>query len=312
MSKLSVVICTHNPHEDFLSRTLDGMRAQTLAQNQWELIMVDNGSEIPIAQKFDLSWHPHSRHIREDELGLTAARLTGISESTGEIVVFVDDDNILAVDYLTNALDIAKNYLFLGAWGGSCVAEYEITPPIWFLDYEGNIAVRKVEEIIWSNQYFDYKATPVGAGMCVRKSVADKYSERLKTDAQSQSLDRKGDSLMSCGDHDIAWTSITMGLGMGVFPSLELIHIIPEFRLQKDYILRLLEGDACSSTIMRAKLLGEMPRCKPMSWRSKIKHLVRIVEKLILGRENSFHDQVASAKIRGSLRAIQILDSRFE
>src|SRR4051812_93219 len=97
---ISVVLCTHNPRPDFLARTLGSLRAQNLALSQWELVIVDNHSANPLSSLVDLSWHPNGRIIREDELGLTPARLRGIAETHGEILVFVDDDNVLQSDYL--------------------------------------------------------------------------------------------------------------------------------------------------------------------------------------------------------------------
>ncbi len=97
---LSVIICTHNPRADFLRRTLDALKEQTLARGEWELVLVDNASKTAVAGAWDLAWHPRGRHVREEELGLTHARFRGIREATGAVLVFVDDDNILAPDYL--------------------------------------------------------------------------------------------------------------------------------------------------------------------------------------------------------------------
>src|SRR5438045_2554303 len=90
MSDISVVICTHNPRPDYLRRVLEALRNQTLPKKQWELLLIDNASSEPVAGNWDLKWHPNARHIGEYELGLTPARLRGIKESCGELLVFVD------------------------------------------------------------------------------------------------------------------------------------------------------------------------------------------------------------------------------
>lgn len=36
MSRLSVIICTHNPKAEYLQRVLDGLAAQTLPMSQWD------------------------------------------------------------------------------------------------------------------------------------------------------------------------------------------------------------------------------------------------------------------------------------
>jgi hypothetical protein len=48
-----------------LRRVLDALKAQTLPKEQWELLLIDNASKEPLAESWDLSWHPHARHIRE-------------------------------------------------------------------------------------------------------------------------------------------------------------------------------------------------------------------------------------------------------
>src|SRR6266487_2314818 len=97
---ISVIICTHNPRPDYLLRVLDALKAQTLPTEQFELLLIDNASTEPLASTWDLSWHPCSRIIRENDVGLTSARLRGIRESLASMLIFVDDDNVLAKDYL--------------------------------------------------------------------------------------------------------------------------------------------------------------------------------------------------------------------
>src|SRR5215472_17312484 len=115
---ISVITCAHNPRPDYLDQVLDALRAQTLDKEQWEYLLIDNASDEPLASRVDLSWHPHSRIIREDHLGLTHARLRGIREALGELLVFVDDDNVLDADYLKAALRVAAAWPILGAFGG--------------------------------------------------------------------------------------------------------------------------------------------------------------------------------------------------
>ena len=115
MLLVSVIICSHNPREDYLRRVLDALKAQTLPIKDWELLLVDNASKEPMAGRFDLSWHPNARHLREEKTGLTHARLCGIAEAKAGLLVFVDDDNVLRADYLQAALKISKEWPQLGA-----------------------------------------------------------------------------------------------------------------------------------------------------------------------------------------------------
>src|SRR5665213_4011640 len=155
--ELSVIICTHNPRVDYLTRTLDALKAQTLPKEEWELLLIDNASKEPLAGKWGLSWHPNARIIREEQLGLTPARLRGVKESSSELLVFVDDDNVLFSDYLVECFQIAKTWPILGAWGGQHFPEFEGgTPPEkWKVDLWTSTFSRD----LWSNNY-DPRVTP--------------------------------------------------------------------------------------------------------------------------------------------------------
>jgi glycosyltransferase involved in cell wall biosynthesis len=270
MTPLSVIICSHNPRRDYLSRVLEALRAQTLPVEQWELIIVDNASELPLAEEWDLSWHPLARHIREDELGLTPARLRGIAEARGELLVFVDDDNVLDPDYLQTALEIDQEFPFLGAWGGNIRGEFEAEPEEWVRSLTIYL-VREVSKPVWSNNPNDPGAGPYGAGLCVRRSVATAYAERLLFNPARRQLDRTGSKLSSCGDSDLILTSCDMGQGFGSFPQLRLTHLIPENRLQAEYLIRLKQGIEASVILLRYFRTGALP-LEPSTLRTWLKY----------------------------------------
>src|SRR5206468_717972 len=132
-------ICTHNPRADYFDRVLVALRAQSLHLDRWELLVVDNHSDQLLVDYIDVRWHPEARIVREETLGLTPARLRGIREARGDLLVFVDDDNVLDADYLETALRIAEQKAFLGAWSGQCCPEFEADPPEWSRRYFGNL-----------------------------------------------------------------------------------------------------------------------------------------------------------------------------
>src|SRR5689334_750738 len=99
MPAASVIICTHNPRPDYFDRVLDALRSQTLPPEAWELLVIDNASQVPLSRSLDISWHPAARHILERELGVAYARRRGIKEASSELIVFVDDDNVLDKQY---------------------------------------------------------------------------------------------------------------------------------------------------------------------------------------------------------------------
>ncbi|MDF3056759.1 MAG: family 2 glycosyl transferase [Rariglobus sp.] len=241
---LSAIICTYNPRLDFLARTLDGLRRQTLPAQQWELIIVDNRSRVPVS--IDLSWHPSARIVVESQPGLTPARLRGIAEARGPVLVFIDDDNLLSPEFFSNAVDCFKQHPRLGAAGGPVRPEFEKHAPDWTSEFHGLLALHEhggAPLIAGGSPQADWPAfAPVGAGLCVRREAAALYVEALGHDHARQGFDRNGRSLASGGDNDLVFTILHGGWDVGYFPALFLSHFIPPGRLEPDYLSRLNEG----------------------------------------------------------------------
>jgi hypothetical protein len=249
--KITVITCTHSPRPDYLRRVLDALKAQTLPLNEWEFLLMDNVSKERLADVWDLSWHPHGRHIREEQIGKTHALLNAFSVARGELLIIVDDDNVLCPDYLAKAIEISREFPFLGAWGARIEGEYEQELPPWIKPYLHHLAIREVERDYWSNYHSDLRSLPYGAGLCVRKSVAEAYARALASRPASKKLDRVGTSLISAGDVDLAMTAYDTGHGTGMFRRLQITHLIPKTRLTVDYVCRLIEGIEYSNHILR-------------------------------------------------------------
>lgn len=250
--RLSVVTCTHNPRSNYLGKVIEALKAQTLEKDRWQYLLIDNASDEALAGAIDLSWHRGARHVREEKLGLTHARLRGIGESIGEILVFVDDDNVLDPDYLEQVEKIADKWPLLGAWAGQTRPGFEAPPPDWTREYWERLVIREFDRDRWSNQPTDDRAMPCGAGMCARRKVADYYAHLHATGRRQFLLDRAGESLISGGDSDLALCACDIGLGMGLFTSLKLTHLIPQARLTEDYLVKLAEGLAYSSVLLHS------------------------------------------------------------
>ncbi len=248
--KISLIICSYNPREDYFKRTLHSLEDQTLKLIDWELLIIDNNSEYPISEKYNLHWHPYAQCLSEKEQGLTKARIRGIKESKGDLLLFLDDDNVLSPSYLENAWAIYNEYNFIGCWGGQCFPEFECKAPEWTKPYWCYLALRTFNEDNWTNEK-NFRLVPFGAGMCIRRSVAEKYLKRTCENSLRQSLDRMGNNFNSGGDSDLAFTACDMGYGIGLFKILQLTHLIPDSRLQVEYLSALLEGISYSTELVK-------------------------------------------------------------
>jgi glycosyltransferase involved in cell wall biosynthesis len=258
-----------------LRRTLDALKAQSLPLAQWELLLVDNASDQPLSAGWDLSWHPHARHIAESELGLTPARLRGFAESTGDLLVLVDDDNMLASDYLAAASALFASRPDVGVASGRLLPEYETPPPAWFRPYESWIAVRRIEASRWSN-FFDPRSEPCGAGMCLRRMVALHYATRGSARAGQRILDRRGRNLFSGGDVAITKVALDLGYSMGQFVDLNATHLIPSRRVSEEYLFALYCNLQASGQLI--SWLENHQRLPWPNWRVFAKAMLRLIK----------------------------------
>jgi glycosyltransferase involved in cell wall biosynthesis len=228
---------------------------QTVPVAEWELLVVDNASTEPVRERFRLDWHHRGRHLCEPNIGKTNAVLRAIHESQGELIVMVDDDNVLASDYLQRAQTVAERWPMLGVWGGSIQARYEEQPPEWLKPYECYLSVREVRDDQWFNLAHPqlYGNLPYGAGLCVRRPVADEYARLVQDDVVRRRLDRCGESLVSSGDTDLALVACDLRLGVGLFAALRLTHLIHKGRLTEAYMERMLREMTYSLRVLAAK-----------------------------------------------------------
>jgi glycosyltransferase involved in cell wall biosynthesis len=91
---VSVQICTYNraPH---VAACLDALSRQTYPAARFEVVLVDDGSDEPLAAHVDATRYPFSlRLLRVPHGGLARARNAGIRAAAGEIVLLMDDDTI--------------------------------------------------------------------------------------------------------------------------------------------------------------------------------------------------------------------------
>ena len=294
----SVIICTHNPRPDYLERCLVALDRQTLSKDFWQLIIVDNASAPDKAPPKTYPWHPRARVVSEPKLGLTPARLCGIRAAQGELLVFVDDDNVLDADFLETALRIGWERPFLGSWSGQCRPEFEQPPPDWTRRYWGNLVIRQFDQDVWSNLPRLPDTMPCGAGLCVRRAAAQHYLFLHECGKRSFQFDRAGNSLLSGGDNDLAACACDIGLGVGLISSLRLTHLIPKMRLTETYLTRLLEGITLTATILDSER-GLTP-----AQRGFVGHVADFVRLL----SSSGKDRaILRAVYRGRNRALQVI-----
>lgn len=97
---ISVIIPVYNA-EKYLAEAVESVLAQTI--QPLEIILVDDGStdkSVEVAQKY----FPDVQLICQENKGISGARNTGIRISKGELLAFLDNDDIWPEDHIEKLL----------------------------------------------------------------------------------------------------------------------------------------------------------------------------------------------------------------
>lgn len=117
--KISVVVTTYN-RAHLLKKTLISLVGQTLADEEYEVIVIDDGSSDNTSQIVaDLQVLAHFCYVYQPNSGLASAKNHGLFYSRSPIVLFLDDDDIADPALLEQHLLAHKtfsdpNYAVLG------------------------------------------------------------------------------------------------------------------------------------------------------------------------------------------------------
>jgi glycosyltransferase involved in cell wall biosynthesis len=275
MSQLTVVICTHNPKEEFIQETLAALRAQTAPANTWDLLIIDNASNPPLSESVDLRWHPRARIVVESKLGVANARLRGLHEASQDdsaIILFVDDDNILAPDYISEGLTIGNTNNRLGCWGGQLLPRYLSPPPSWLANYQKYLAIFPLEKELITARPGSYDGVPPTAGAFVRRAVWERYLEIAHAHPLRELLGPKGRLRIGGEDMDLMLSAFDLGLELGRFPALKLEHIMPPERLTPRYMEGLLTSITLGTGILEFIRFQKQPSTDAQAFFARLRN----------------------------------------
>jgi glycosyltransferase involved in cell wall biosynthesis len=110
---VSIIIPVYNASK-FVIETLESVLGQTYAD--WELILVDDGSaddSVELLQNF-VRAHPLKarlfRHLHGENRGTSATRNLGLRHASGELVCFLDADDVWKPNFLEYFVDKFDRY----------------------------------------------------------------------------------------------------------------------------------------------------------------------------------------------------------
>lgn len=248
MKKLSIVICTYN-REKYIAESILAALNQTVSQEEYQVIVVNNNSkdrtdeicrELMRQHQFD--------YFVETNQGNSYARNRGIQESTGAIIVFIDDDAMMEPDYVKNLLSFYQTYPNVDAAGGRIYPRYEEKKAEWL----SPVLMPLIAALDLGNkpQPFRWGKFPIGANMSFRKQVFEKIG------VFNVDLGRIGTNLQGGDEKDVFARMRVDSMSIWYCPNAVVHHIIPASRLEKSYIKRMGIGVG-ESEYRRTKIIGQ-------------------------------------------------------
>ena len=238
----TVCICTHNGGHRAVS-VLEALAKQTAPAEKWEVMVIDNGSTDDTARvmatKLAQLFPELGRVVQEPELGIAFARRCASIEARGEVLCFLDDDNIPDPDFVEQALRIFSERPKTGAVGGKLIGEWEKPASplanVVAVDMLGVTSLGDDPFLITQPGW-----GPAGAGLCIRTDLL----RRILADSSfcAGISGRRGNSLSSGEDMALCVKVLQQGYERWYDPALRLRHQLSANRMELDYMFRLHEA----------------------------------------------------------------------
>ncbi len=252
---LTVAIPTYNG-ESRLPKLLERLGEQTKVEHlNWEIIIIDNNSTdgtAKVVQDYLANWSPAYplKYYFESEQGAAFARQRAVREAEGELICFIDDDNLPDSNWLAAAYSFSQEHPKAGAYSGQIHGEFEVEPPPNFNKIQAFLAIREHGP---NPHLFEPEnlRLPPGAALVVRKQA---WRESVPS---RPALTGKLPGVMVQGDdyepllylHKAGWE-------IWYNPAMHSYHQIPHWRLERDYLLSISRGcglSTCSLLMINAE-----------------------------------------------------------
>jgi glycosyltransferase involved in cell wall biosynthesis len=108
--RISAILPTWN-RANYLSKALKALVAQTIEQDEFEVIVVDDGSSDATQQVVDLFKDSlHLTYLYQENAGIAAAKNRGVERARAPLLLFMDDDDVASPTLLEEHLWSHERY----------------------------------------------------------------------------------------------------------------------------------------------------------------------------------------------------------
>ena len=248
--EISAIICTRN-RASFLEKCLKSLLQQSLPQDRYEVIVVDNGSTDCTKDVLSRYAHiPLLKMIDEPIPGLSRARNRGLEEAQAPFVGYIDDDAVAGERWLEAALEAFSTSIPQPDWvGGPVTLEWEVEKPEW-INEELSVPLG------WVN-WGDFPRTLtkeewlIGANSCFKKKTLEECG------GFDQRLGRQGACLLSGEETQIKKKIEASGGLLYYHPDVTVRHYVPAARVVPSWFYRRYFWGGVTDCFMQKTLVAD-------------------------------------------------------
>jgi glycosyltransferase involved in cell wall biosynthesis len=193
--------------------------------------VVDNNSTdntAAVVESWKQEFDGRLQYLFEEKQGRSAALNKGITDSSSDLIGFIDDDEEIDESWyrVVHHAFTTRNVDFIG---GPYIPKWEQAPPPWLPDdHQGVIGlVDAGNEIIPYDE--NYPGILMGGNAVIRRSAIEKVGLYMTA------LGRTGTRLLAGEDEDMYRRLLASGANGLYLPELKIYHLIPAARLTKKY-----------------------------------------------------------------------------
>jgi len=194
---ISVIICTRDRASQ-LRRALQSLCMCTVPEGlDWEVLVVDNGSRdgsIEVTDEFQ--GRLPIRLTTEPTAGLSRARNRGIGEARGKWLVWIDDDVVVAADWLSAYYRSAQQYPEAAVFGGVIAPRLTGDAASWLregINHVNDAYAARIATIV--RGIIQPHTMPYGANFALECGAAKRYPFDIALGRHPQTPFRGGEEL---------------------------------------------------------------------------------------------------------------------
>jgi glycosyltransferase involved in cell wall biosynthesis len=230
--RASIVIPTRN-RAARLEALLASLAAQTVPADEFEILVVDNGSTDATATVID-EWaarRPGVRRVYQPELGVSRARNAGLAEARAAVVAFLDDDVLTEPGWLAGVLGAWDRWPDAGVVCGPADLHLGAPAPRWF-GPETGVWYSTVDFGSEARILRDPEEVPWGLNLAVRTDLA------RAAGGFAEHLGRSDGNLRGGEDVHLVARIRRPGNPVVYEPRAAVHHVVTKDRLRLGWLLR--------------------------------------------------------------------------